>query len=893
MSNQQVHSTERQQADEALRKSEQRWRFLFEYAPDAYFLNDLQGAFVDGNKAAEELIGYRREELIGRSFLELNLLVGDGLARAAKHLAQNNRGEGGGPEEFILRRKDGSEVAVETRTYPVELQGQSLVLGIARDLTQRKEAEKVKEELNLLLNAIRGINRLIVQERDPEQLFTKACDILVQTRGYPLVWIGLPEPESKRVKLAACAGKQTDYLDQATVTWGEAPTGQGPTGQAMRAGQSCVFQDIAANPRYEPWRKPALARGFISAAAVPMIKEGKVLGVISLYSDRKGTFHKAELTLLQELASDLAFAWLSIEHERERRRAENRVTAFAYVAQRLSVAKTARQAAEIIVAVADQLLGLDACTLDLYSSETDRLQYILNQDTVGGQRVDCPSVYNHLPPSPRIRRAIEMGGQLILKDESSVMMADATPFGDTSHPSASILIVPVRDGPEVIGILSIHSYSPRAYDQQSLDTLQALADHCGGALQRISAQEDLSEREQQLRQSQKMEAVGQLAGGVAHDFNNLLAVIRGNADLLLMDPAQLSPDTKVGLQGIVAASERAANLTRQLLIFSRKQAMQLRPVVLNDVIAELTKMLRRIIGEPIDLQCRCSAQLPYVQADAGMIEQALVNLAVNARDAMPRGGQLLIATETVRFDETQARKLPEGRAGEFVCLTVSDTGTGIAPEHLPRIFEPFFTTKEPGKGTGLGLATVHGIVKQHQGWIEVFSQPGTGTTFKIFLPSVPALAESPEALQPEPAAPGGTETVLLVEDDYAVGMITRRVLESHGYEVCEARSGPEALELWGSRGQEIALLLSDIVMPEGVTGRELAEQLRARKPSLKVVLMSGYNPDATGTDTDFWRNPTTHFLKKPCPSRVLLETVRRCLDEELNPASPKPSPVHP
>jgi PAS domain S-box-containing protein len=1107
----------RQQMEQALRNSEQRWRFLFEYAPDAYFLSDLQGTFVDCNKAAQDLIGYGRQDLTGRSFVQLNLLVGDGPARVEEQLAKNNRGEAGGPEEFTLRRKDQSEVAVEVRTYPVEpmlvlciardlaawkqtenaqietrvlrkaildnipdpawlkdTQGRFLVcneplrrlygramseiigktvfdlvpavaerlngedqqaistrksirverpisdaegqtrwfdtfkapifnrsgkvtgtVGISRDITDRRQSQQHIHELNVLLRAIRDINKLLVQERDPGELLARACQILVQTRDYPLVWVGVRDPSSKRVLPTARAGRRHDYLDAITVTWDEALTGQGPTGSAMRSGQPCVIHDTATDPRYAPWREAGLAYGFASVAAVPMLQAGKVLGVVSVCSDCKGAFQEDEVVLLMELAGDLAFALQSIEHERERRRAELRVSAFADVGQRLSAAKTAREAAEIIVAVADQLLGLDACTLDLYSPETDRLQYVLNQDTIWGKRVDCPSAYHGKPLSPRLRDAIGKGGQLILKEDPRVMFADGTPFGDTSRPSASVLIVPIRDGPKVAGVLSIHSYTPKAYDQQSLDALQALADHCGGALQRISAQEALTDSESnyrslvelspeaifihrsrefiyanpaalkllraenpaqvlgrsvfdivppddrdtirhriqdtpaggaaplveqkilrldgtpvevestsypvtykgkpavqtimrditarkilelQLRQSQKMEAVGQLAGGVAHDFNNLLAVIRGHADLLLMRPGQLSPDATLGLKQIVAASERAASLTRQLLIFSRKQMMQSRPVVLNDVIAELTQMLRRIIGEHIDLQCRFTGQLPPVQADVGMIEQALVNLTVNARDAMPRGGQLLIVTEIVRFDEAQARKLPEGRAGKFVRLTVTDTGTGIAPEHLAHIFEPFFTTKEPGKGTGLGLATVHGIVKLHHGWITVSSQLGVGTTFNIFLPVTPAPARRPETPQPELVPPRGNETILLVEDDVAVRMVTRLVLEGHGYQVCEANSAPEALELWPSREKDVALLLSDIIMPGGISGRELAEQLCARKPSLRVVLMSGYSADVIGKDTAFYSNTTTQFLKKPCPANVLLETVRRCLD---------------
>jgi signal transduction histidine kinase len=310
--------------------------------------------------------------------------------------------------------------------------------------------------------------------------------------------------------------------------------------------------------------------------------------------------------------------------------------------------------------------------------------------------------------------------------------------------------------------------------------------------------------EELLRQSQRMDAVGQLAGGVAHDFNNMLAVIRGNAELLLMDEAQYPADAKEGLKHVVAASERAATLTRQLLAFSRKQVLQPQPLALNDVIANLTKMLRRLIGENIDLKCNCAAPLPCVQADTGMMEQVILNLVVNARDAMPGGGQVIVATARASLDEGRARANAEVRAGEFVCLSVSDTDTGIALDVLPRIFEPFFTTKEIGKGTGLGLATVYGIVKQHQGWIEVSSQVGEGTTFKVFLPAILAAAALAAASAADTKVRGGIETILLVEDDHEVRMTTRRVLESKGYRIREATCAREAIEVWQSHSGEIA-----------------------------------------------------------------------------------------
>jgi two-component system cell cycle sensor histidine kinase/response regulator CckA len=399
----------------------------------------------------------------------------------------------------------------------------------------------------------------------------------------------------------------------------------------------------------------------------------------------------------------------------------------------------------------------------------------------------------------------------------------------------------------------------------------------------IAEKQDITERkelEAQVRQAQKVEGIGRLASGVAHDFNNLLAVIRGNTELLLMEKDQLSGLASEYLGHVIAAVERAATLTRQLLAFSRKEVMQSQPVILDQVIGDMVKMLKRIIGEDIDLQCHFASGLPCIEADPGMMKQVLVNLVVNARDAMPRGGRLVIATDLTNVDTAYTQTHVEARAGEFVALTVSDTGTGIVPEHLPRIFESFFTTKEAGKGTGLGLAMVCSIVKQHRGWVEVSSRVGVGTTFRLLLPALPPSCSPVTAAKTEAELPGGMETILLVEDDHQVCMTIRRVLENSGYKVLEAMSAGDALAVWSREREEISLLLTDIIMPQGVTGRELAEQLRAERQGLKVIFLSGYGENVSGRDTDFIRRTKSHFLQKPCSSRTLLETVRECLDEE-------------
>ncbi len=561
-----------------------------------------------------------------------------------------------------------------------------------------------------------------------------------------------------------------------------------------------------------------------------------------------------------------------------RKQTELRLSAFAALGKRLSAAQNPKVAAQVIVQAADQLIGWDACLCALYSPDDDRLHYLLSMDLIDGQRTECQIEPPDQKPGPLAQKAFHEGPQLILRDNAAAFPPDTIPFGDAKRPSASILCVPIRNGAGLIGILTIQSYKPRAYDQHHLQTLQALADHCGSALHRIKSEEALRQTELQYRQSQKMEAIGQLAGGVAHDFNNLLLVILGNAEFAMRDVTQASPDAAGCLKEVLDAANRAANLTRQLLAFSRKQLVQAEPLNLNNHVAQLSKMLQRIIGEDIQLHCDAQNDLPLVHADPGMLDQVIMNLVVNSRDAMPNGGSLHLATRSLTLNAAALRSHPDARPGPYVCLSVADTGAGIAPENLSRIFEPFFTTKERGKGTGLGLATVFGIVKQHQGWVEVASTVGQGTTFQIFLPALPSYDTETAAAKPAPGASGGHESVLLVEDDEAVRRLSLRYLKEAGYQPLAAASGQEALQIWDAHHDEIDLLLTDIVMPGGINGRALAERLTAAKPNLKVLFMSGYGGDILGDDPGILQRPNSRFLKKPCCRDEFLRAMRDHLD---------------
>ncbi len=395
---------------------------------------------------------------------------------------------------------------------------------------------------------------------------------------------------------------------------------------------------------------------------------------------------------------------------------------------------------------------------------------------------------------------------------------------------------------------------------------------------RRQSEEALRRSEEQLRQAQKMEAVGQLAGGVAHDFNNLLTIIRGYSDLLLN--GILGPDDagRDAVQEIRKAAERAADLTRQLLAFSRRQVLAPRVFVLNNVIHEMDKMLRRLIGEDIRLTSRLAADLGMVKADPGQIEQVLLNLAVNARDAMPRGGQLTIETANVQLDESYTRTHPEVQPGPFVMLAVTDTGCGMDAATQARIFEPFFTTKGPDKGTGLGLATVYGIVKQSGGSIYVYSEVGRGTSFKVYLPRHEEVSPASRETHSTPRAERGShgqETLLIVEDDNSVRALTRTVLRGYSYDVIEAVDADDALRCVSQQTRPIHLLVTDLVMP-GMSGRELAERLKLMRPEMKVLYVSGYTDDAVVRHGLL--EAEVAFLQKPFTPSALASKVREVLD---------------
>jgi len=409
-------------------------------------------------------------------------------------------------------------------------------------------------------------------------------------------------------------------------------------------------------------------------------------------------------------------------------------------------------------------------------------------------------------------------------------------------------------------------------------TASPIRNAAGNVEKLVIVNRDISERrhlELQLRQSQKMDAIGRLSGGVAHDFNNLLGVIIGYSEVL-QDQIKEGDRLRVCVDQILQAGKRAASLTRQLLAFSRQQVLEPKVLLLNGVVGDMEKMLRRLIGEDVQLTTKLDSKLGKVRADQGQIEQVIMNLAVNARDAMPEGGDLSIETANTEMDEAFVKRYPYPvQTGPYILLTVSDTGTGMDDVTKQRIFEPFFTTKEKGKGTGLGLSMVYGVVKQSNGYIDVFSTVGQGTTFKIYLPRIDQEPEEHTTKTALSKAFRGNETILLVEDEKNLCVLTRNLLEHYGYAVLEAESGAQALAVSRQNAGAIHLLLTDIVMP-GIGGRALAQTLSRERPGIRVVYMSGYTGQTVGGQTIL--SPGAHFLQKPFTREDLARKIREALE---------------
>ncbi len=510
-----------------------------------------------------------------------------------------------------------------------------------------------------------------------------------------------------------------------------------------------------------------------------------------------------------------------------------------------------------------------------YAKAEDDLQPVASAGEEAGY-LQIPGMRWNDPerPSPP-GEALQRRQPVVINDTSAACNSSSWCREALQRGYRSQLALPLFSGQNTLGCITIYAAETGAFDEEEIRLLTQLAENLSYGICALRAQKEREDIEEQLRQALKMEAVGRLAGGIAHDFNNLLNVILGYSDLLLERHQPSPPIIKI-VEEIRKAGERAAVLIHRLLAFSRKQVLAPKTLDLNDVLRETSDMLRRLLGEDVQVEFVPAADLWSVRADPTQIGQVIVNLATNARDAMPSGGRITLETANIQLDSAYSMLHAGCPPGRYVMLAVTDTGTGMDAETRSHIFEPFFTTKPAGKGTGLGLSTVYGIVKQSGGYIWVYSEPGQGTAFKIYLPATAAPPEIVAGAARAVADPRGSETILVVEDEAPVRALVHDYLEAHGYHVLQADSGVEALQCLSATATGVSLLITDVIMP-GMSGPELAEQIRKLSPQIKILYISGYT-ETTALQRGVLQ-AGAQFLQKPFRPADLARKVRELLDE--------------
>jgi PAS domain S-box-containing protein len=755
---------------DALRASELSYRRLFEAARDGILILDAdRGCVTDVNPFLVELLGFSREEMVGKTVGELSPFKDHVSNQAMLALLQKERYVR--YRDLPLETKDGRTVDVEFISNVYTVGKKTVIQCNIREITDRKRAEEALHASQRFLAEVVNAIPVRVFWKDKDSVYLGCNTTFAHDAGF-------------------AGPKDIIGKNDGQMVWREqAEVFRSDDRQVMMSGQSKLLIE-------ESKKTPEGKTITVLTNKLPLRNaKGEIIGILGTYMDVT-----------------------------ERKRAE---------ASRDRLAMAVDQATEIVVIT-------DIHGTILYANPAF-------------EKISGYTCAEALGQNSRILKSGKQDAAFYRQ------MWGVLGRGEIWHG---------------------HFFNKRKdgtlYEEDA--TLSPVRDTTGTVVNYVAVKRDVTHEMKlaaQLRQAQKMEAIGTLAGGVAHDFNNILAMIFLQTDLI--STVKAVPDEVAdGLRQIRADAERAAQLVSQLLLFSRRQMLQPRDLDLNQSVNEMIKMLRRILGENIAVQLKLAAQPMFLHADAGAMDQVLMNLAVNARDAMPDGGRLLIETSGVKFDELAAVQSAPARPGSFVCLSVGDTGCGIPAEILPKIFDPFFTTKDIGKGTGLGLSTVFGIVQQHQGWINVHSKVGHGTTFRIYLPRLAMMSEQITAPPALAAMRGGNETILLAEDEKSLRVLVHTALSRLGYRVLEVSTGVKALEIWKEHRKEISLLLTDLLMPDGITGKALAQLLLQENPKLKVVYMSGYGAEAVGKDLPLQEG--VNFLTKPFQVQKLAQTVRQMLD---------------
>ncbi|MBP2673738.1 MAG: domain S-box [Deltaproteobacteria bacterium] len=722
----------------------------------------------------------------------------------------------------VAEERGGKPSFVEVTASPLRDASGEIVAGIevVRNITERKETEHQISKSLKMLSALHRVDLNILRGADLDETLGVICDATVRM-GYRMCWIGLAMPDhSVRVAVVRGAGKQ--IVEKMDIRWDDSPKGRSAFGSVIRTGRTFVCRDLLGETQFALWRETYLECGLRSLAALPLKSDdGTVVGALIVYGDRVDGFSPADISDLETFAQQSAVAVLSAKWIEGIREANRRLT---------------------------------------FHIDKMPLGYIVwdMEFRVAGWNPAAERIFGWTAGEATGRKA---AGFLVPEEEMPAIESVWRRLldGEATHSTNG----------------NLHKDGRKLMCEWFNNPLQDASGKITGVLSMVHDVTDKVLLERQLQTAQRMEAVGTLAGGVAHDFNNALTGIFGFGEMLR--PYVKGDETAVSyLNEMVRSAERAATLTRQLLAYSRRQTISPSNLSLNAVVRDLVKLVSKVAGEGIDIRMDLAADLPAVFADPGQIEQVVMNLVLNARDAMPGGGRLTIATSVADLDEEYVRYHPHMNVGSFVVLSISDTGVGMDAKTQERVFEPFFTTKGPSKGTGLGLAMVYGIVKQHNGFIHLYSEPGQGATFKIYLPSVQG---PPDRVLPATTRElrGGTETVLVAEDDDQVRALVEDTLKNLGYTVLSSRNGREAVELFLRNREAVAIAVLDVAMPV-MGGKEAYEEIHKASPGLKAVFMSGYAAD--GAHESFLLYTGAPFLPKPFGPAELGRKVREVLDAQ-------------
>ena len=702
------------------------------------------------------------------------------------------------------------------------------------EITERKQVDEKMLQRNRELSVLYTIDRATMQALDLEKILNDALKATLDVLEIEAGGIYLLNPDREILTLRVHRGVSDEFVKNVK----HVKFGEGISGRAA-AEKRPVVLDVMEYPA-ERWAPFILQEGIKTLASTPLLSGGgELVGAMNLVMRRPRTFSQEEYQLLVAVGQQLggivknAQLYEKVKQELvERKRAEE---ALLIERERLETVTQSMGAGLAIISRDYRTIWANKVLKDLFGDVEAKICHLTYN-----QR-------NEICPGCGVREIFETEKDEVVHEQS----------GKDIHGNiiwSEIIATPIRDN--------------AGYITAALELVVPVTE-------RKRIEREKANLEEQLRQSQKMEAIGRLAGGVAHDFNNLLTVIKGYSQLSLLELKEDDP-LKENIEEIKRATERAADLTRQLLAFSRRQILEVKVLDLNTILKNLDKMLRRVIGEDIELVTLLAEDLGMVKSDPGQIEQVVMNLAVNARDAMPNGGKLTIETANVELDEEYARAHIAVKPGCYVMLSVSDTGIGMTPEVKERVFEPFFTTKEKSKGTGLGLSTVYGIVKQSEGNIWVYSELGKGTTFKIYLPRVDEPLEEVTGEVVKKELPRGGETILIVEDNEEVRKLAARILKKQGYTVLEGSHGDEALNVCKQHKGPIHLMVTDVVMP-GMSGRELSERLKPLYPQMKVLYMSGYTDNAITHHGVLEKG--VNYIQKPFTVDGLARKVREVLDK--------------